>query len=120
MEYQIYPGIEEKDCLMLRRYRRNLHKYPETGWLTYRTTALAAEILEKPDMKYLREKNVWLLIWRRIRLTAARSKGWRISAGRISRTGCIRNGKSGWEDWEERWLSMTAADRERPLLFDLI
>ena len=47
MEYQIYPGIEEKDCLMLRRYRRNLHKYPETGWLTYRTTALAAEILEK-------------------------------------------------------------------------
>lgn len=47
MEHQLYPGIGEKDRQMLRRYRRNLHKYPETGWLTYRTTALAAEILEK-------------------------------------------------------------------------
>lgn len=47
MYHEMYPDIGEKDCQMLRRYRRNLHKYPETGWLTYRTTALAAEILEK-------------------------------------------------------------------------
>lgn len=35
----------EKTALEMRRRRRDFHRYPETGWAEFRTTAIAADIL---------------------------------------------------------------------------
>ncbi|MFR5879491.1 MAG: hypothetical protein ACLUEQ_01055 [Cloacibacillus evryensis] len=35
----------------MRARRRDFHKYPESGWAEFRTTAIAAEILEKIGWK---------------------------------------------------------------------
>ncbi len=39
--------METEETRLLRDWRRDLHRYPEEGWLTYRTSILLAEELER-------------------------------------------------------------------------
>lgn len=43
--------LSEKIMKEMRRRRRDFHKYPESGWTEFRTTALAAQILESLGWK---------------------------------------------------------------------
>ncbi len=55
----VHPAIAmgQLDSLSLTEIRRDLHRYPESGWKEFRTTALLAEELD--------ERGFDLFFWRR-------------------------------------------------------
>lgn len=52
-------SMSRKEQEQLRAIRRDLHRHPEAGWLTYRTTALAAQWMEEAGFEiYVGEETV--------------------------------------------------------------
>ena len=51
MNYDYIPGKEFDEKLI--RFRRDFHRYPETGWLEYRTTVKIIEELEKQGIGFI-------------------------------------------------------------------